>query len=37
MTHSTVAVFPAPFSPTMPKISPSATENDTSPTATTDP
>ena len=38
MTHSTVvAVFPAPFGPRMPEISPSATENDTSSTATADP
>ena len=35
--HSTVVVFPAPFGPKMPKISPSATENDTSSTATTGP
>jgi hypothetical protein len=37
LTHSTVVVFPAPFGPRMPKISPSATENDTSRTATTGP
>ena len=29
--------FPAPFGPRMPEISPSATENDTSSTATADP
>jgi hypothetical protein len=37
ITHSTVVVLPAPFGPRMPKISPSATENDTSSTATRDP
>ncbi len=37
MTHSAVVGLPAPFGPRMPKISPSATENDTSSTATTGP
>ena len=37
MAHSAVVVFPAPFGPRMPKISPSATENDTSSTATSGP
>ena len=37
MAHSAVVVFPAPFGPRMPKISPSATENDTSSTATSAP
>jgi hypothetical protein len=37
MAHSTVVVLPAPFGPRMPKISPSATENETSSTATTVP
>ncbi len=35
--HSTVVVFPAPFGPRIPKISPSATENETSSTATSGP
>jgi hypothetical protein len=34
MAHSTVVVLPAPFGPRMPKISPPATENETSSTAT---
>jgi len=34
-THSTVVVFPAPFGPRMPKISPACTSNDRSSTATT--
>src|SRR5580700_4141182 len=34
IAHSTVVVLPAPFGPRMPKISPSATENETSSTAT---
>ena len=37
MAHSTVVVFPAPFGPRIPKISPSATENETSSTATSGP
>ena len=35
--HSTVVVFPAPFGPRMPKISPSSTSRDTSLTATVEP
>jgi hypothetical protein len=35
--HSTVVVFPAPLGPIIPKISPSATENETSSTATVAP
>ena len=34
ITHSTVVVFPAPFGPKMPKISPPRTEGETSSTAT---
>ena len=34
MAHSMAVVFPAPFGPRMPKISPSATDNETSSTAT---
>src|SRR5271170_5129818 len=33
-THSIVVVFPAPFGPINPKISPSLTSNETSDTAT---
>src|SRR5262245_18484359 len=36
-THSIVVVFPAPFGPIRPKISPSWTSNDTSETATVRP
>ena len=32
--HSMAVVFPAPFGPKMPKISPSATDTETSSTAT---
>ena len=35
--HSTVVVFPAPFGPRMPKISPFSTEKVTASTATVDP
>ena len=34
MAHSMAVVFPAPFGPRMPKISPSATDTETSSTAT---
>jgi hypothetical protein len=36
-THSIVVVFPAPFGPIKPKISPSLTSNETSETATVAP
>ena len=36
-THSIVVVFPAPFGPINPKISPSLTSNETSETATVAP
>jgi hypothetical protein len=35
--HSTVVVFPAPFGPRMPKISPFSTEKVTASAATVDP
>jgi len=35
--HSTVVVFPAPFGPMIPKISPRWTVSDTSRTATVSP
>jgi hypothetical protein len=37
MAHSMAVVFPAPFGPKMPKISPSVTVNETSSTATSVP
>jgi len=33
--HSTVVVFPAPFGPSTPEVSPASTSRETSPTATT--